>query len=271
MRRMLTRQGSILVGASLTIAVLAGCSGESSGQPASDKDSAPKVTQSEKADPPSDDAIKPYVEGIASSDLGDLRGAQRAALDGSLAEAYAQHQANQAEAVLDGGGEPGKAGDISEQGSGFKVCYPDEGSSPCYVYDDFALAPSGEVADFTIDKRPLRGRLIVGDGSKATSPLGDITLLSAYYTQSGYLSIATRVRTKDEPIYIHDAAASYRAPNGRQRGQSSLDGPQEIGARSRSSVVFYFRGPIPFGGTMTVELNQKDNNTDPELLTLTIK
>jgi len=35
--------------------------------------------------------------------------------------------------------------------------------------------------------------------------------------------------------------------------------------------VFYFRGPIPFGGTMTVELNQKDNNTDPELLTLTIK
>jgi len=74
-------------------------------------------------------------------------------------------------------------------------------------------------------------------------------------------------------IQVQDARCSRLLP-GPERAPARderLGGPQEIGAKSRSSVVFYFRGPIPFGGTMTVELNQKDNNTDPELLTLTIK
>ena len=129
----------------------------------------------------------------------------------------------------------------------------------------------GEVASFTIDDRSLVGRLVAGNKRVKRSPLGDMTFLSAYYTQAGYLNIATKIRTKDAPIYIHDAAAKYRAPNGRQRVLVGLGGPQEIGSGSTAMVTYSFKGPIALGGSMAVELNQKENSSEPATITLRIK
>ena len=265
--------GRRMLGASsLALVLVAGCGAEQKGGAATSEDAAPKVSQSESPKPPAtDEAIEPYVDAIASQDATQQRDAAKAAMHGSLAAAYATHQANVAEAALDGGYEVSSPGDVTDQGDGFKACYTDDEGSPCYVYDAFKLSPAGKVASFTIDGKPLAGRLVVGDGAAKTSALGNVTLLSAYTTQTGALSVATKIRTKGEPIYIHDAAARYRAPDGRQRGQNMLTGPSEIGSDSTALVVFSFQGPIGFGGAMTVELNQKDNETDPASLTLNLK
>jgi hypothetical protein len=256
---MVSPNGWRLAGASvIALVLLTGCGGGSKGEPASDKDEAPTVSQSDEPQPPSDEAIKPYVEAIASEDLTRIRDVEKAAAPRSLAAAYAGHQANNIEAALDGGFESEAPGEVTGEGGGFKACYPDAEDSPCYAYDDFKLTPEGKVASFTIDGKPLAGRLVTGDGTAKPSPLGSVTLLSAYTTQSGLLAVATKIRTRAEAVVIHDAAARYRAPDGRQRGQNALTGPSEIAKNSTAFVVFYFQGPIKFGGAMTVELNNKD-------------
>jgi hypothetical protein len=272
-----TRCNRSLVGLCVALSTLLAACGGSTGQPASEGDSAPTVSQSPSPSAPPTTKIKPYMDKLASESAQGLLEAVRMAAPGSLAAAYVQHQANQAMALDDAGGDPGEPGSVTQEGSSYKVCYTstdDKGknSIDCYVYSDFKLAPDGAVASYTVDKKPLAGRLTLGNGQRADSALGSVTFLSAYRTQDGREAVAVKVRTKSKPIYIHDAAATYRAPNGRQRVESAFTGPGELGANSVANCVFYFTGPIGFGGAMSLELNVNgDDYADPATVTIKTK
>jgi hypothetical protein len=236
--------------AALVVGALAltGCSCDSKPETVTRADAAAPVVKQEDVDK----ASMAYVEALASNDLVAMRQAQKAAADGSLAEAYMRHQANGNEAAVDGG-YPEEAGEATKGDDTIRACYKPEGDSKttCYEYGDFKVDDDGELASFTIDGKELAGRLSVGDGTPTQTPLGAFVFDTAYITQSGDLAVSGRIRTKNSPIFI-EAMTNYRSPDGRVRAMSSSSGLSELPAQSRSSFTAYFTGPIKFGGEMNL-------------------
>lgn len=210
--------------------------------------SAPVVEQDDV-----DKVAQAYVDALASADLVTMRRQQRAAADGSLAEAYMRHQANGNESSLDGG-YPESPGEVTEaKDGGLRACYEsDDGSDrTCYNYNDFKVNSAGELVDFVIDGRTLKGRLSVGDGTPTTTSLANFTFDSAYITQAGSLAVSGTIKTKGSDLFI-EAGSNYRSPSGRVRAMSSSSGLSSFPADSRSAFTAYFDGPIKFGGEMNL-------------------
>ena len=132
-----------------------------------------------------------------------------------------------------------------------RACYESEDApeQQCYEYGDFRVNKNGELASFTIDGKPLKGRLTVGNGKPTVTPLADFLFDTAYITQDGSLAVSGRIRTKSAEVFI-EAGSNYRAPGGRVRAMSSSSGLSQFPARSRSAFTAFFNGPIKFGGEM---------------------
>jgi hypothetical protein len=245
-------KGAVLVAA---LVFTAGCGGGSPAEPASSSDSAsvaPAATTSAAPTPKEVDA-KPYFEALASQDPTAMAAARRAASPGSLAMAYMAHQLNGVNADLDAGYEATVA-TLSEKGDGFQTCSDDAetGKQNCFTYDKFKVDADGRLAGFSTSGKPLAGRIVLGSGNAVDSPAAKVTLLSAYQTVGGYLVVAVKIRTKGSAVAFFDPVATYRAPNGQQRSQSGQSGSQDFGADSQGTRTFFFKGPLKFGGTMTL-------------------
>ena len=247
-----------IAGAALLTAALftAGCAGGSPAEPASPSDSAsvaagPETTSA--APTPKTVDAKPYFEALTSRDATKMAVAVRSAAPGSLAMAYMKHQLNSVNADLDAGLDaPDET--LTKKGSGFRSCSDDAetGETTCFTYGKFKVGSNGKLASFSVNGRPLTGRVVLGGGKVVDSSAAKVSLLSAYQTASGYLTVAVKVRTKGAPVAFFDPVATYRAPNGQQRAQSGQSGLQDFGANSQGTRLFFFKGPLKFGGTMTL-------------------
>lgn len=240
----------------VVVALSLGGTGCSSDEP----EPAPETVEASEAAAPVveqedvDEAARAYVDALASEDLRSMRRQQKAAADGSLAEAYMRHQANGNESDLDGGYPSGTPGEVTEgEGDLLRACYEadDDSETVCYGYGDFKVNDSGELANLTIDGKTLANRLTIGDGTRASTPLADFVFDSAYITQSGMLVVSGDIRTKGAPVFV-EAGSNYRSPNGKVRAMSASSGLSNFPANSRSSFTAYFNGPIKFGGEMSL-------------------
>lgn len=186
-----------------------------------------------------------------------LRHAVRSStVPGSLAAVYGIHQAGQMDAGIDGGISSEKETMASVGDGDVKLCDPSGDKTVCYRYGNFAADQQGRLSAFTIDNRSLKGRLMLGKGKPHRTPLGDISLVSAYVTQAGELSVVTKVHTAGEKVIYGQNDTTYRDHTGRQRNSSNFSGPGEISPNSRASVALFFSGPIKLGGDLTIDLTQ---------------
>ena len=246
------RTSALMTGLLAMTLTFAGCSEDptaSTSVVTESEASAPVVEQAEV-----DEAARAYVEALASEDLRAMRRVQKAAAPGSLAQAYMRHQANGRESDLDGGYPSQASGEVGESEDGIlRACYEsaESGEKTCYEYGEFKVNANGALASFTIDGKALVGRLTVGNGKPATSPLADFVFDTAYITQNGTLAVSGIIRTKGAGVFI-EAGSNYRSPNGRVRALSYSSGLNEFPANSRSAFTAYFDGPIKFGGEMNL-------------------
>lgn len=219
-------------------------------------------------------AARAYVDALASEDLVTMRRQQRAAADGSLAQAYIRHQANGAESDLDGGYPTTLTGEVTERDEGaLRACYEsedDDSETTCYEYSQFKVNAAGEIVTFLIDGKTLKGRLSVGDGTATTTPLANFIFDSAYITQAGTLAVSGTIKTKSSKVFI-EAGSNYRSATGRVRAMSSSSGLSEFPADSRSTFTAYFDGPIKFGGEMNLTFVEDGGTYSQAIATVKIR
>jgi hypothetical protein len=272
MRSLLRKHAATLTicsGIALTFAITSCGSDDPAPATVEASDAAAPVVEQEDVD----EAARAYVEALATNDLVTLRKQQRAVAGGSLAEAYMRHQANGAESNLDGGYPSTESGELTEgDGDVLRACFENEDRSEtnCYDYADFKVNEAGELVDFSIDGKKLKGRLSVGDGTPTVTPLGSFVFDTAYITQSGALSVSGTIKTKHAKVFI-EAGSNYRSPNGRVRAMSSSAGLSEFPANSRSTFTAYFDGPIKFGGEMNLTFVEDGGSYSQAVATVKIK
>ncbi len=247
-------------GAALAAAVLmlAGCGGnDSPAEPAGSDDSASVATDAEESGAPTPKEVnaKPYFQSLTSREPTEMARAARGSAPGSLAMAYMTHQMNGTNADLDGGLDTLEE-TLTEKGNEFQSCSdnPESGDTTCYTYNKFKVAAGGKLASFSINGKPLTGRVVLGGGKVVDSSVAKVTFLSAYQTANGYLAVTVKLRAKDAPVVFYDPSATYRAPNGQQRALANQSGLSELAADSVGTQAFYFKGPLKFGGTMTLQI-----------------
>ena len=235
----------------------AGCGGGSPAEPAGPSDSASVATDEETSAKPTPKEVvaRFYFAALVANDVELMARAQRSAASGSLAQVYMKHQMSQVNADLDGGTDVA-SGELFEKGDGFEICYDnaETGEPNCYTYDKFEVDGDGRLAGFTVNGRSLAGRIILGSGKVVDSSVAKVTVLSAYQTASGYLAVAVKLRAKGAPVVFLEPIATYRTPSGQQRAVAFHSGLTEVTANSQSTLVFYFKGSLRFGGSMTLQM-----------------
>lgn len=236
-------------------AALAGCRDEPvatqdpSPQPAATVGQSPVAEAADTVDQA--DAVRQYVEAIASKDPTVMREALDLTADGSTAYAYLMFQTTYAEALLDSGFSSTRlAGEVNRSGDGFEICYPE---SDCTLFTGFAQT-GGLLSDLTVDGKEPGPRLTLGNGQTIQSHGVTAQFLTAYraITQDA-LVITVRLETAEDTTaspFLY--SATYRASDGAQRTASDAYGPDDLGAASHATTVMIFDRVEP-GGKVTLE------------------
>ena len=248
-----------------TCALLGACTGESPETVASVPTAATAATSTSTAaataaptssgSAPSAAAEAPAVSARRLADAvaigGDpdaVREALATTAAGSLANAYVLHRSYVAEAGRDSG-LPAADSEISElPGGRYKLCDDPADETTCTVLGDFKADSTGKVVAFTVDGKPLQGRLTVGDGQEVKAGGGKFTFLTAYQAiPSDSLFVAVRMESGKKSLSPDVSLATYRSPDGTVRGATDAMGPTRLDAGSDAIAVFRFDGVKPEG------------------------
>lgn len=201
-------------------------------------------------EPNLDEAIRGYIEGLASRRTSVAREALVYAAPDSVAYAYLLHQINVAEAALDGGQPLGEQ-TVETINGGYELCDAVD-ATVCNEFTEIE-AVDGLVTDLRINETSPGPRLAVGDGSVIDSDGVTAEFLTAYRSISGeILFITIEVETGGQPAELNTYSATYRAPDGEQRQAANAWGPFEIGAKSTATIALLFP-EAELGGTVTFD------------------
>ncbi|GAA2760591.1 hypothetical protein [Actinopolymorpha rutila] len=218
------------------------------------------TTPTPKATTPKYDP-KPYLEALASYDPDRMLAARKLAVPGSVADAYLRQQADLVTADLDAG-ITDYPGTLTRDGDGYRDCETgDDGRDVCNHFAGFVVH-GGKLADLTVNRMQIGPRLTMGNGSTVTAHGVTFQFRSAYKTTSqNALWVVVKVTTSRGAINVFPSSATYRAPDGAQRTAADGKAPDEIAARSSSTVAAVFPGVSP-GGAVTLPFSSPDGMED---------
>lgn len=222
----------------------AACGGPS---PAPDPAPQPVTTigQTEAPQEAPDDAIRQYMEAIASNDPDEMRDGRDLAAEGSVASAYMRLQIVRADALLDGGlpilDYPYE---MSRAGDGYELCLDGE----CTVFDSFKADERGLLTDLNVDGESPGPRLTLGNGDTVESNGVTAELLVAYEAiTDNVFVVVLRLETGDQDASPFLYTSTYRAPDGAQREATDAWGPSDLGPNSHATVMLQFARVEPGG------------------------
>lgn len=212
-----------------------------------------------------EDAAVDYIESLGSASDTRITSAAELAAPGSAAEAYAQYQAAQAQAAIQGGRPPvAQEVDVQSDGS-IEACYPDDfndATEECITFDDFVATPDGLLTEFSVQGNPIVGRVVGTTGAEGSASGGTARLLGAlqYNTQSGF-GIALAITAGPDGLTTPGpSSSSYIDPSGAQFSadtSSSTYPLNEVRAGATATVVWAFAGGAP-GGRLVFDLCTPD-------------
>lgn len=263
--------GRIITGICLSLLLLTACA-DASVAPASSDDSASVVDQSqtESSSPtpstdrkaPSEQDFTAYFDGIASLKISDLEEAIELAAPGSLAEAYATYQKGLTQSAIDGGTPfQDTVSSVKEVDGGYEYCVTGA-TSQCFTNTEIT-AKDGKIASFSINGKPLKGRLQIGNG-KATAVSGldaKATFIAAYEATSGDTLVVIFSMKTGPSTSMSGIQGSYRSPEGRQSSAGMMNGPFELGRDSLANYALYFPN-ADLGGDITVSMWDQGSPTE---------
>jgi len=248
-----------LVAAISAVAVLASCGGT----PASPNDSGP--VEVAPASPgatglPSKATLHTYFDAVANATVASYDQALKVAAPGSPAAGYVTYLRAAAQAVLDSGQEleAANARAVVKDG-GFGFCNGSGSSRACFRYTDITGA-DGKVVDFSVNGKPVAGRVVVGSGTPVRLPAveGSATFVVAFESSgSDNLFVAARLRAG--PLDLDTVSATYRAPGGTPVESARMSGPRRVKAGTDGSYVFAFP-QARIGGTLTLSVRDDAAN-----------
>jgi hypothetical protein len=188
------------------------------------------------------------VEALASNDRNELKSAARLVVPGSPAAIYVQHQANLAEADVDGGESPAPE-EVSGNGRRFQLCVTDH---HCDTFARFEQDGSGRVASFRVNGFDIAPRLRRGDGVAVRVAGAKFTFLTSYRpaTRASIEYFVVRVDSGEKPLLMNVSTMKYRDPSGKWGYSSNWGGPRMLDAHSSALIYGAFRGIRPGGGIM---------------------
>jgi hypothetical protein len=200
------------------------------------------------------DAMKSYAEATGSENDPDaMRAALKLTAPNSIAYVYLDHQANVAEASLDGGQQLPKV-ELTPVGDGtFTACDPTD-PTKCLTFGGFKVNAAGKLVDLTVNKQQIGPRITAGNGQAVTAGGTKFTFLTAYKSiQSDAMFVTVRVETGAQPIDANISSATYRGPDGKQRTATNSAGVTQIDANSNTIVAMSFasvkaRGKVTLQG-----------------------
>lgn len=184
--------------------------------------------------------IEEFLNAQASQDPDQLRAFAAKASAGSIAQTYAEHQANIQEAALDSGVESPVDSSPVRDGDSYKICTTNS-TTDCTVYGGFETATDGKLSAFTVKGRSLRDRLAKGSG-KAVKIGGDatITLLTVYKSSGDDLWATFEVKTGDEKLSLNASQAKFINSAGKQRQPSTTYTSTDVAANSSTLMAIAF-------------------------------
>jgi hypothetical protein len=210
--------------------------------------SSPVESPTEKG--PDSTATLEWFELVATNDPEPQMEAAKKAAPDSLAAAWVTQQADVNQSWLDEG-IPTEPDMVEPTDDGYKTCRAQEDGTVCTEFASIELR-DGRVANFTVKKKKLDGRLALGQGDKVRlGSLATAEFLSSYKTATSEdLYVNLRVRSKTKDIDLNSYSAAYREPSGRQVKAEIAHGPSELVADSHANVTIVFRRAKP-GGVVT--------------------
>lgn len=224
-----------LAGMVLPVLLLAGCGGSDGGTS------------------PADKALRTYFDDIATQTVPSLRDAVQHAAPGSPAAAYATYLQVSTQAAKDGGQpiDP-KRKTADRTAAGFRFCQGSETDHVCYDFAKIART-HGLVSDFSVNGKPISGRLAVGNGGQL--PFAGVDAKAAFVaayrtTATGKLFVVVRITTGGGTT-LGRVDASYRSPSHAESASTTTLGRPRLAPGSSGYFLFAFPGAT-VGGTITV-------------------
>ena len=187
--------------------------------------------------------MKSYADAQGSENDPDaMRAALRLTAPNSVAYVYLDHEANVAEASLDGGQQLPKV-ELTPVGDGsFTACDPTDPTN-CRTFGGFKVNAAGKLVDLTVNKQQIRPRITAGNGQAVTAGGTTFTFLTAYRSiQSNALYVTVKIETGTQPIDANISSATYRGPDGKQRTAANSAGVTQIDANSNTIVAVFVKG-----------------------------
>lgn len=231
-----------------TFAILAtaGCSGsddKSDVPQVGPSESGPSVVDSPSQSPtpepvgPTDEDLRKFVELISTNDPDDTMKAYKMTAKGSVARAVLTVYHARDTASQTAGRDTSEPSTITGGQGTFKVCSKEP---PCQKWSDFKA--KGElIADFSIDKKVMRDRVILG--SQRQIRIGDLAtarLIGSYkFVSSGGVAVFLEMTAKANVTLGWDTDV-YVDPDGAQVAMSALDAPGTLRSGARAVVGYYF-------------------------------
>lgn len=244
-----------VLGAVLGLTLLAGCGGTDA-QPTDEGSVAvapasPGVT----SDLPSRTTLRTYFDGVAKATVSSYDKALRAALPGSPAAGFVTYLRAAAQAVVDGG-EKVDAADATAvvKDGGYEFCNGSGSSRACFHYTDITGA-DGKVVDFSVNGKPVAGRVAVGSGTpvRLVGVDGQAAFVVAFESSAGdNLFVALRIEAGSHGV--DEVTATYRTPESDPTDSARMSGPSRLSAGETGSYVFAFPH-ARIGGTLTLTVH----------------
>jgi hypothetical protein len=201
----------------------------------------PIESPAEEPEGPSDEDLRQFVELVSTNQPNDMKRALDLTAPDSAARAVVTVWNARYTATQQAGydlPEPRTVTDGDGDGDGsFEVCSKEP---PCQTYSAFT-AQGDLIADFAIDGKRIRDRVILGSKKKYT--IGDLAtarLIGSYkFASDGSLGIFLEVTARADVTFGWDSDA-YVGPDGAQVGTNAVEGPGTLRSGARAIVAYYF-------------------------------
>jgi hypothetical protein len=110
----------------------------------------------------------------------------------------------------------------------------------CIKYDQFVIdKATRRLAEFSIDGRPLAGRIVLGNGQKASSLGVSVSLVSGYLTAADQTAVVYDVQNgTNASAAVSDPA--YLTAGGRQFDPIATGGASDVQPGATGTAVAYF-------------------------------
>lgn len=211
--------------------------------------------------------VENYLTAINSGEPELILAAEKYAVEGSDAQAYAIEQSAATQAQLDGGTLDQTEMELVLEPDVARLCLPgyDEPEADldlmCSNYSNFEVKDE-KLVTFDAGDKPLEGRIALGsDESTPIGSAGSLRYLASYFTIAEQLMVIVEVTSNTDLLNLpYDAI--YVAPNGRQVEVSMTEGPSELKNGRTGNVAYAFTG-AKFGGTLELVFADDDWNEYP--------